>query len=175
MTSELDGHVERSTEQAKSRIKGWHNVVGASAEELDRAEIEALFLYGDIIDMPAHVSPTHPRQPRDVRAAQFAPFAALTGYEEVIEETARRVDQMPDLDEDERARLDAALSQVEARADDKPLANLTYFEPDLLKDGGRLITVTGAVARVARGNRTIALEGMAPVPLDSIVAVEIVD
>ena len=86
--------------------------------------------YGDIIHLPHHVSSVHPHMPVSDRAAQFAPFAALTGYGEVIKETARQTDERPDLSEDEKQELNYKIQLACALPGEKPEIVLTYFVPD---------------------------------------------
>ena len=83
--------------------------------------------YDEILSLPHHVSPTRPQMPRADRAAQFAPFAALTGYEEVIDETARVTQQRPELDEARLEELDAALQFLLARKEE---VRITFFLED---------------------------------------------
>lgn len=162
--------IEQACREAASRARGWHNVVGASAEELRAAEIEALFMYGDIIDLPAHVSSRHPRQPSGVRAAQFSPFAALTGFEDEIAETGRVTQRRLELTDDERARLDGALRAIEARVGESPPVSAVVFEPDARKEGGRYVEVRGRVARVDRDGRAIVLADGRRIPLDDVAS-----
>ena len=86
-------------------------------------------LYSDIIDMPHHVSKDRPHLSMHQRAAQFSPFAALVGYEEVIEETRRQTDLKRELDETEKAELDRKLSVIAAHLTEKPIVVIEYFVP----------------------------------------------
>ena len=104
--------------------------------------------YDDIIDLPHHVSTRHAPMPLIDRGAQFSPFAALTGYEAVIEETARLTDQPVDLDESSRAVIDAQLRQLADRISQQPEATVTFFRPDERKNGGAYVTVSGKVKRI---------------------------
>lgn len=104
--------------------------------------------YDDIINLPRHVSTTHPHMSVYDRAAQFAPFAALTGYDAAIDETARLTDRQYDLDNDELAELELKLNQLQYMIQDKPKIAVTYFEADDRKSGGRYITVTGNLDRI---------------------------
>ena len=92
--------------------------------------------YEDIINLPHHVSPIHPPMPLSDRAAQFAPFAALTGYGEVIKETARQTDRKPELTEEEKQELDYKLQMAVSLPGEKPAVTITYFVPDKKKAGG---------------------------------------
>ena len=83
--------------------------------------------YDDIIDLPHHVSLSRPHMERSDRAAQFSPFAALTGYESAVKETARLTDQRVELDENEREALDKKLAVLAARLGEQPEITVTYL------------------------------------------------
>ena len=104
--------------------------------------------YDDLLDLPHHVSVTHPHMTLYDRAAQFAPFKALTGYEDDVEETARPTDQRIELDADSIVRLDARLRLLEEHLADAPTVSITYFRPDERKAGGSYETVTGVVKKI---------------------------
>lgn len=104
--------------------------------------------YDDIINLPHHVSTKHPHMSIYDRAAQFAPFAALTGYGDAIDETARLTDRQYELDNDELANLELKLNQLQYMIDKKPRISVTYFEADERKAGGKYITVTGNLDRI---------------------------
>lgn len=106
--------------------------------------------YDDILHLPHHVSPTRPKMSMVERAAQFSPFAALTGHDEAIKETGRVTSEKIELYDDEKDLLDwkhqlilFALEQGE-----RPLVTMTYFQPDPQKEGGEYLTVTGEVERI---------------------------
>lgn len=92
------------------------------------------------------------------RAAQFAPFAALTGYEESIEETARLTDRRIELSEYEIEELNAKLNFIQEHIKERPEVTITYFQPDERKEGGTYVTVTGKVRRIDEVNRVIIFE-----------------
>ena len=92
--------------------------------------------YDDIIDLPHPISKKHPRMPIRDRAAQFAPFAALVGYDDAVEETARVTDSMIEQSEEAKAELDRTLSRLSAIISSKPRVAVTYFLPDERKSGG---------------------------------------
>ena len=104
--------------------------------------------YDDIIDLPHHVSRKHPQMPLLDRAAQFAPFAALTGHEAAIKETARLTEEEIELDENSNELLDLRLQQLQEHLSEQPEVTVTYFCPDEKKSGGAYETVTGAVKKV---------------------------
>ncbi len=104
--------------------------------------------YDDIIDLPHHVSTTHPHMPMTDRAAQFMPFAALTGYEDAVRETARLTDEKVELTEDEKAALDMRLQRLADEIASRPTVTLTYFQPDKKKSGGAYVTTTGQLKKI---------------------------
>lgn len=123
--------------------------------------------YDDIIDLPRHRSLTHPHMAATDRAAQFAPFAALVGFDEAIGETARLTDERPRLDEQQLARLDELLTEFTAN----PNANVrvTYFVADERKEGGRYEQAEGAIKRIDGFLKTITLESGEQIPMEDIV------
>lgn len=108
--------------------------------------------YDDIIHLPHHVSRRHRAMSMEKRAAQFAPFAALTGYEDAIEETARVTDEAPDLEMDARAALQRKLAELRSRLEQKNKglveATVTFFVPDSRKEGGHFETLQGSVRSI---------------------------
>ena len=104
--------------------------------------------YDDIIDLPRPISDAHPHMPLRDRAAQFAPFKALSGYEEDMEETARPTDERIELDESRIAQLDARLRLLGGHLADMPAVTVTYFRPDERKNGGAYRTLTGQVKKL---------------------------
>ena len=104
--------------------------------------------YDDMIGLPHHVSPTRPQMSRENRAAQFSPFAALTGHDAAIGETARLVDRKIDLDEYAIAELNMKLNMLADRIDTRPEIAITHFVQDEKKDGGAYVTIIGAVKRI---------------------------
>ena len=104
--------------------------------------------YDDMIDLPHHVSKKHPQMPLMDRAAQFAPFAALTGHESAIKETARLTEEEIELDENGKELLDLRLQELQEHLPEQPEVTVTYFCPDEKKAGGAYETVTGRVKKV---------------------------
>ena len=92
--------------------------------------------YEDILHLPHHVSPTRPQMPMEDRAAQFSPFAALVGYDDAIDETARQTEAQITLTEDRKAELDQTMQQLLRQLDRQPTVRLRYFVPDERKAGG---------------------------------------
>ena len=137
---------------------------------MKRQNGEADQKYIDIIDLP-HKDPTarHPRMTMLNRAAQFAPFAALKGYEEAIGETARFTDERPELSDDAKELLDRRLAVLSAKTDEKPVISATYFRPDERKKGGACVTVTDRVERVDRRRRIILLQSKGKIPVEALL------
>ena len=128
--------------------------------------------YDDIIDLPHHVSATRPRMSMIDRAAQFSPFAALTGYDAAIKETGRLTDERIELTEDSRAVLDRKQQLLLDNLADHPEASVTYFVPDERKSGGAYVTVTGIVKKVDDYQRLLILTDGTKIPLDEILDME---
>ena len=106
------------------------------------------FPYEDIVDLPHHISKKHPQPTMADRAARFAPFAAITGYEEMVLEEARVTDERIEMDESSKAALNEKLNMILEFVDEQPEVSITYFEPDMRKAGGAYITVIGTVKRI---------------------------
>lgn len=123
--------------------------------------------YDDIINLPHHRSKTHPHMPLIDRAAQFAPFAALTGYGDAIDETARITDIRPDLDEQQLAELNERLLQI--MAEPNAVARITYFVPDEKKSGGRYEQAEGVIKKIDEIAKVIVMDGGEKIPLSDII------
>lgn len=132
--------------------------------------------YDDIINMPHHTSSKHPQMDLYDRAAQFSPFAALTGFESAIEETGRITDMRIELSEDEKAVLDVRFREIRESlsSGERLLVALTYFQADALKEGGAYVTVTGRVKKIDEDARKIMFEDRTSVAMDEVVGCEVV-
>ena len=128
--------------------------------------------YDDIIGLPHPRSATRPHMPLTDRAAQFSPFAALTGYEAVIAETARLTGRRIEPDEDVKAAISRKLQTVAEHIRERPEITVTWFRPDEKKDGGAYITVTGAVRGIDEYSRAILMMDGTRVPICDIAALE---
>lgn len=128
--------------------------------------------YDDIIDLPHHVSATRSRMSMIDRAAQFSPFAALTGYDAAIKETGRLTDERIELSEESRAVLDRKQQLLLDNLADRPEVSVTYFVPDERKAGGAYVTVTGRVKKVDDYQRLLLLTDGTKIPLDEILDME---
>lgn len=126
--------------------------------------------YDDIINLPHHVSPTRQRMSMHDRAAQFAPFAALTGYEAAVGETARLTAERRELDAQEAEELNRRLAALIANLPDRPEATIEYFVPDDRKSGGAYVTVTGRVRHISVPEKTLVMEDGAEIPMEDIVS-----
>lgn len=104
--------------------------------------------YEDMIDLPHHTSPVHPRMSMEERAAQFSPFAALTGYENVIQETGRKTVSRAELGESRQEEIKEMLDWLAGHLEQRPEVAVTYFVPDARKAGGAYVTKTGRVRRM---------------------------
>lgn len=129
--------------------------------------------YEDIINLPHHVSKKHSRMSLEARSAQFAPFAALTGYDEAINETARLTSQRMEIDEELKEILDKKLLLIKEQIYTKPNITVTYFVPDSKKDGGEYVTLTGKLFKIDEYKQKIILENKTEIPISEIV--EIID
>ena len=132
---------------------------------------DARIKYADIIDRPHPVSAKHPRMERLARAAQFSPFAALTGYDDLIRESEREVGSRVELDEERKAQLSSRLAQLLAAAP-APEAVFTYFVPDEKKDGGEYVTAAGRIRRYDEYSRNILLTDGRVIPTREIIGID---
>ena len=130
--------------------------------------------YDDIIHLPHHVSQNHPQMPLRDRAAQFAPFAALTGYEAAVGETARQTTERRELDAQEAAELNRRLTDLAARLKDRPEVTIEYFVPDERKAGGAYVTVTDVVRNISIAERIVALVNGDVIPINDIAVAYVV-
>lgn len=128
--------------------------------------------YDDIIKLPRPVSPTHPRMSVANRAAQFAPFAALTGFEAAIKETGRITSDQVELDEDTLSILDRKLRILAREVTERPLVTVTYFSQDEKKAGGSYATVSKELIKIDGYQHTLVLEDGTSVPIQDIVELE---
>ena len=131
--------------------------------------------YDDIIELPHHVSRNHPPMPMRERAAQFAPFAALTGYGDAIEETGRPTVEKHELDAQEAEALNRRLNEVIAKLPAHPEVTVTYFVPDERKAGGAYVSATGRVKHVSTAERIVVMAAGDRIPLDDIVSLELTE
>lgn len=128
--------------------------------------------YDDIIHLPHHQSQSRAHMPLYDRAAQFAPFAALNGYGAAIRETARLTQPQIELTESEKAELDLRLQLLSEHLQDHPEVTITYFLPDLRKEGGAYVSITDAVKKIDVYERSITTQDGTWIPIEDIVSMD---
>lgn len=128
--------------------------------------------YADIIDLPHHVSKTRPKMSMHDRAAQFSPFAALTGYDAAIKETARWTDGKVDLDETSKVSLDEKLLFIMSRLAEKPVVVITYFKKDERKDGGTYEVTEGCIRKVDVYEGSVVMEDRSKIRIEDIINID---
>lgn len=128
--------------------------------------------YDDIINLPHPTSNRHPRMPLYDRAAQFSPFAALTGHDAAIKETARLTDEKLELDEEVKARLNEKLQIIKENIGTDVTVFITYFVPDEKKSGGTYASCTGSVKRMDAYEHRIIMNDNTVIPIEQIYEVE---
>ena len=128
--------------------------------------------YDDIIHLTHHVSHNHPQMPLRDRAAQFAPFAALTGYESAVGETARLTSERRELDPQETEELNRRLTDLAARLKDRPKVTIEYFVPDERKSGGAYVTVTGRVRNISVLERLLVMEDGTVISMEDVASID---
>ena len=106
------------------------------------------------------------------RAAQFSPFAALTGYDAAIKETGRLTDEKIELGEEAKAALDRKQAYLMEMIDEQPEISITYFLPDARKSGGAYVTITGNLKRFDEYERLLILTDSRKIPMDDIADIE---
>ena len=124
--------------------------------------------YDDIIDLPHHEPTTRPRMAMENRAAQFSPFAALTGYDDATREEARLIDMKQELSEDMKDMIDAKLAVIEQHIKEQPEISVTYFQPDEKKTGGRYTTVSGNVKKLDGVEHVIIMADGTKIPIGDV-------
>ena len=127
--------------------------------------------YDDIINMPHHVSTKHPRLSMEQRAAQFAPFAALSGFEDAIDETSRITEDRIELNEEEKLKIDNILQKLKNEISKRPKATITYFVPDIRKSGGEYLTKIGKLKRIDEFRQLIIFEDKTEIPIKEVVEI----
>ena len=132
-------------------------------------------LYGDIISLPHPEPEKHKRMPLYKRAAQFAPFAALTGYGDAVEEAARYTEDYKELSEDETEQMDRKMMILQSKVEgtsgltDFPEIRAVYFRPDEKKVGGAFYEISGRVKKIDGANRQLVMEDGRMIPIKNII------
>lgn len=130
------------------------------------------FPYKHILNLPHHISKTRPQMPRLNRAAQFAPFAALTGHDEAVKETARLTDSKIELDEYTKEELNRKINFLKDSLDASPEVTIIYFVPDSKKSGGAYVEASGIVSKIKEFENLIILESGVEIPVEEILFIE---
>lgn len=128
--------------------------------------------YDDILYLPHHVSQTRPRMSMQERAAQFAPFAALTGYGAVIREAGRLTERKVELGDSEAEALERALRRLAGHAGSHPRIKVTYFLPDGKKEGGAYVIVTGRFKRIDEAAHQLLLLDRTAISIENLLLIE---
>ena len=128
--------------------------------------------YDKIMGLPHHVSKTRPQMPMSDRAAQFAPFAALTGYDAAIKETGRLTDERIELDVEALSALDMKYQLLMEALDEAPEVTITYFHPDERKAGGKYVSAVGTVKKIDDFERRITMRDGTRIPMDDVLSID---
>lgn len=128
--------------------------------------------YDSIMNLPHHVSKTRPQMPMSDRAAQFAPFAALTGYDAAIKETGRLTDERIELDAEALTALDMRYQLLMDALDEAPVVTITFFQPDERKAGGKYVSAVGVVRKVDDFERRITMQDGSKIPMDDVLSID---
>lgn len=128
--------------------------------------------YNDMIDLPHHVSERHPQMDRLSRAAQFIPFAALSGYDDAIEEESRQTDERIELTEERIADINRKLFALMNDVNKHPAVRISYFEADQRKPGGAYHTVAGVIKKMFISEKIILLNNDLAIPFSDITEIE---
>lgn len=128
--------------------------------------------YDEIMGLPHHVSKTRPQMPMSDRAAQFAPFAALTGYDSAIKETGRLTDERIELDVEALSALDMKYQLLMEALDEAPEVTITYFQPDERKAGGKYVSAVGTVKKIDDFERRITMRDGTRIPMDDVLSID---
>lgn len=131
--------------------------------------------YDDIINLPHHQSVERAHMSLHDRAAQFAPFAALSGHEEAIEETARLTDEKIILDENAIEKINEKLYEISQKLSKKRSVSITYFKPDSLKSGGAYLTDVGSIKKIDAVEKIVIMDSGMKISMDGIVRIEDVE
>lgn len=130
------------------------------------------FPYEDIIDIPRHISKKHPQPSMLDRAARFAPFAAITGYEEMVLEEARVTVERSQLDESALSLLNEKLNMINEFLDKRPKVKITYFKEDKRKKGGSYVSITGTVREIDEYEHLVIMENDKRIRIEDIHDIE---
>lgn len=129
-------------------------------------------LYEKIIHLPHKQSTRHPPMSMQARAAQFAPFSALNGYDDAIKESAHQTNDKIELSDDDWERLEQKIQWLYHHVDEQIRTDITYFETDLRKQGSRAVTVSGIIKKMDLYKRRITFENGTTLSIDRILSIE---
>ena len=130
------------------------------------------FPYEDIINIPRHISKTHPEPSIADRAARFSPFAAISGYEDMVREAARVTEERVEITDATKEQLNEKLNEIAECLYEEHEVTITYFEPDKKKSGGAYITITGVVKRIDELKRIVIMKNNKKIKIDDIYALD---
>lgn len=129
--------------------------------------------YDDILNMPHRVSSTRPHMSMHDRAAQFSPFAALTGYDDTVKETARLTDEKQELTADRITDLNQKITFLKEHAEERPEITIEYFIPDEKKSCGKYVTLSGTFRRIDEYNHNMIFTSEKEIPLNDILEIKL--
>ena len=129
--------------------------------------------YDDILNLPHHVSSVHPHMSMHDRAAQFAPFSALTGYDDTVRETARLTDEKQELTANRINDLNQKIAFLQKHAEERPPITVEYFIPDEKKSGGKYVMFSGEFRRIDEYNHNMVFASGEEIPLNDIFSIEL--
>ena len=150
------------------RVNKFENLKGGRSQTSKGQESDAQRRYGDILGHSYPFPLRHARMPVEDRAAQFAPFAALTGYGAAIKETERYTERRIQPDEESVEILNRRLEFIREHISEKPEVTVTYFQPDLKKEGGKYMTVTGTVKKIDTFRHRMLLKDETEIPFENL-------
>ena len=130
------------------------------------------FPYEDIVNIPRHISKVHPQATMADRAARFSPFAAISGYEDMVKEAARVTEERIDITDATKELLNEKMNMIIEFLDEQPEVTITYFEPDKKQDGGAYVSITGTVKRIDEYERIVLMSNDKKIRIDEIYAIE---
>ena len=134
--------------------------------------MNAQLKYSDIINLPHHVSTKHPHLSREQKAAQFAPFAALTGFDEDVKETARLTDRRIEIDDGLKEIINNKLNIIDKNIKSKPNVIVTYFKKDIKKSGGKYLDKEGIIKKINIFDNYLLFNDNTKIPIIDIIDIK---
>lgn len=151
------------------RVNAWHSVYGADYKELKEAEAIVQKKYGDILDCERPNDPSRKKASANSRAAQFSPFAALSGFEGEIAEEGRLTDMRIELSEEQKEQLDRTIAKLQAKIEQNPSVTAVIFREDEKKAGGSYVSVQGQIKKIDPVRGTLVFTDKSVIRLCDIV------